>query len=81
MSPSRQCGYTQKFKQGVGFMQCHIPNFPALGTGLYFTIRINSTYTLDMVENAIIFDAVPTPEIAQQTASRGIIFCESRWTL
>ncbi|MDR2051738.1 MAG: ABC transporter ATP-binding protein [Deltaproteobacteria bacterium] len=80
LSPAREKGYTEKMRKGNGTIRCHIPRFPALGMGLYFNIRINSTYPLDMVENALIFDAVPTPEIAQQTASRGIIFCESQWT-
>lgn len=79
LSPVRKAGYSEKIKTGSGRIQCRIPHFPAMGMGLYFNVRISSTYPLDIVENALIFDAVPTPEIAQQTASRGIIFCESEW--
>lgn len=81
LSPTRKEGYTEIIHAGTGKIQCLIPHFPALGIGLYFTIRINSTYPLDAVENALIFDATPTMEIAQQTASRGVIFCESEWSL
>lgn len=79
LSPVRKAGHSEKISTGFGRIQCRIPHFPAMGVGLYFNIRISSTYPLDIVENALIFDAAPTPEIAQQTASRGIIFCESEW--
>ena len=79
LSPTRNDGYTEKISKGIGTIQCHIPSFPAFGMGMYFNIRISSTYPLDIVENALIFDAIPTSDIAQQTASRGIIFCPSLW--
>lgn len=79
LSPVRNEGYTDTIRVGSGTIQCRIPQFPALGVGLYFNVRISSTYPLDIVENALIFDATPPPEIAQQTAGRGIIYCESEW--
>lgn len=80
-APSRENGEFDSIKAGDGIIKCHIPHFPAFGTGMYFTIKLSTTYTLDFMEYAVVFDSVPTPEIAQITSSRGIIYCEHKWSL
>lgn len=79
LGATRENGVFLSVMAGEGLLQCHIPAFPAFGQGMYWNIRLASTFALDMVENAVTFDAVPTPRIAQQTASRGLIYCECTW--
>lgn len=81
LAPTRQDGGFDTIKAGEGLLTCHIPSFPAFGNGMYFNVKFSTTYLLDVVEYAAVFDAVPTPEIAQATGSRGIIYCEHEWSL
>jgi len=78
-SPVRIMGEFLSVEPGEGLLQCHIRSFPAFGNGMYFNVKLSTTYLVDLVEYAVVFDAVPTPEIAQITSSRGIIYCEHAW--
>lgn len=81
LSPTRKEFGFNSIKEGDGLIQCHISSFPAFGNGMYFNIKFSTTYILDVVEYAVVFDAIPNSEIAQETGSRGIIYCKQQWSL
>jgi ABC-type polysaccharide/polyol phosphate transport system ATPase subunit len=81
IAPARANGQFFSFSRGDGNYSCLIASFPVMGPGLSFTVRINSTYPLDIVENAVIFDAVPSGEIARITSGRGFFYIESDWSI
>lgn len=81
LAPPHDQGAFLTVEPGDGLLQCHIQNFPAFGNGIYFNVRFSATYLLDIVEYAVVFDAIPTAHIAQITGSRGIIYCEHQWSV
>ena len=80
-APARGENEWLTIKKGEGTIECHIPCFMVMGKGLYFNVKISTTYLLDGVENALLFDAIPAPAVAQRTASRGAVFFENNWSI
>lgn len=69
-------------KKGIHTISFTIEKFPVKGKGLYFDVCFSkdTLYSIDYVQNALMFDSFPKDEIRSQTSRyQGLLECPYTW--
>lgn len=69
-------------KKGIHAISCTIGKFPVKGKGLYLDVCFSkdTLYSIDYVQNALMFDSFPKDEIRSQTSRyQGLLECPCTW--
>lgn len=78
LSPIRKEGEWLSLGKGTGTIQCNIKNFPLMGTGLYCSSKISSTYLIDSVDICTTFSSTPQ-NCDAANANIGAVYIKADW--